>query len=77
MLGSLATVLLPDAPQPDAFAGSPFPEPLYSELVKRRFQVFTLHWPERPRRVLRITAQIYNEPAQYERLATVLGELVR
>jgi isopenicillin-N epimerase len=77
MLGSLATVFLPDAPQPEAFSGSPFTEPLYSELVKRRFQLLALHWPERPRRVLRVTAQIYNEPAQYARLATVLQELVR
>jgi isopenicillin-N epimerase len=77
MIGSLATVLLPDAPQPDAFLSSPFAEPLYSELVARHFQVLVLHWPERPRRVLRVTAQVYNEAAQYERLAAALRELVR
>jgi isopenicillin-N epimerase len=77
MIGSLAAVLLPAAPQPEAFLTSPFAEPLYSELVARQFQVLVLHWPERPRRVLRVTAEIYNEPAQYERLAAVLGELVR
>jgi isopenicillin-N epimerase len=77
MIGTLAAVRLPDAPQPEAFANSPFAEPLYSELVARRFQVLVLHFPARPARVLRVTAQIYNEPEQYERLATALRELVR
>jgi isopenicillin-N epimerase len=77
MIGTLAAVRLPDAPQPEAFASSPFAEPLYSELVARGFQVLVLHFPARPARVLRVTAQIYNEPEQYERLATALRELVR
>jgi isopenicillin-N epimerase len=76
MLGSLATVTLPDVPQAPGFASSPFCEPLYSELQKRRFQVLTAFWPAAPRRFLRVTAQIYNELSQYERLARTLRELI-
>jgi isopenicillin-N epimerase len=76
MLGSLASVALPDATQAPGFATSPFTEPLYSELVKQRFQVLACFWPAAPRRMLRVTAQIYNELDQYERLARALGKLL-
>jgi isopenicillin-N epimerase len=76
MLGSLATVVLPAGPQAPGFASSPFCEPLYTELQKRRFQVLTAFWPAAPRRFLRVTAQIYNELSQYERLAGTLRELI-
>jgi isopenicillin-N epimerase len=33
-------------------------------------------WPAPPRRFVRVTAQIYNELTQYERLAAALRELV-
>ena len=74
MLGTLASVALPDAPQPNEFADSPFAEPLYSELWAAGFEVLALHWPERPKRLVRVTAQIYNELSQYERLAKLLRE---
>ncbi len=74
MLGSLAAVTLPDAAQPDVFVNAPLAEPLYSELVADHFEVLAMHWPERPKRVLRVTAQIYNEHSQYERLARVLRQ---
>jgi isopenicillin-N epimerase len=76
MLASLASVALPDAPQAPESLISPFPEPLCSELCARRFQVLALFWPSVPRRVLRVTAQIYNDISQYERLARELKELV-
>jgi len=72
--GALAAVSLPDAPQPDEHANSPFAEPLYSEIVAARFEAFALHFPARPKRVLRVTAQIYNELSQYERLAAFLRD---
>jgi len=76
MLGSLASVSLPDAPQAPGHESSPFSEPLYAELVARGFQVLAAFWPAAPRRFLRVTAQIYNEASQYERLAAALKELV-
>lgn len=76
MLGSLASVALPDAAQAPGFETSPFCEPLYAELCKRRFQALTTFWPAEPRRVVRVTAQLYNDRAQYERFASTLAELV-
>jgi isopenicillin-N epimerase len=77
MLGSLASVSLPDAPQAAGHESSPFSEPLYGELVARHFQVLAAFWPAAPRRFLRVTAQIYNELSQYERLAAAVQELLR
>lgn len=77
MLGTLASVSLPDAAQPPEFLDSPFAEPLYSELWAEHFEVLAMHWPARPKRVLRVTAQIYNELSQYERLAQLLREQLR
>jgi hypothetical protein len=35
-----------------------------------------MSWPSAPRRVLRVSAQLYNEPAHYERLAGALTGLL-
>ncbi len=75
MLGSLASVTLRDAAQAPGFEASPFCEPLYAELCARRFQALATFWPAAPRRVVRVTAQLYNERAQYQRFAAALAEL--
>jgi isopenicillin-N epimerase len=74
MLGSMATVLLPDARNPNPL--SPLAEPLYGRLDQRNFQVLVLFWPKLPRQTLRVTAQIYNELEQYRRLATAVREIL-
>lgn len=68
MLGSLATVLLPDSPQPE---GQPDPQlkDLYDEF---RIQIPQIGWPKYPNRGVRLSAQLYNHPSQYEYLASVL-----
>jgi isopenicillin-N epimerase len=72
-LGSLAAVPLPDAPE-RAAARLPFNEyPLQAGLRERhRIEVPVISWPVAPHRVLRISAQLYNSPAQYEILAAAL-----
>jgi isopenicillin-N epimerase len=71
MLGFLASVPLPDG-APDA-PETAFGDPLQTALVERhRIQVPVVAWPEAPRRLVRISAHAYNEPAEYERLAAAL-----
>ena len=72
MLGSLASVALPP--------GSPEPPttPLYADplqdalLLRHGIEVPIPPWPAPPRRLLRISAQLYNEPGDYEALARAL-----
>jgi isopenicillin-N epimerase len=74
MVGSLATVPLPDAPA--ASAALPLSvDPIMATLWERyRIEVLASVWPASPQRVLRLSAQIYNEEAQYQRLARALLE---
>jgi isopenicillin-N epimerase len=78
-IGSLASVPLPDATR-NALAKLPFNEyPLQDALrEKHRIEVPLISWPAPPRRVLRISAQLYNSLPQYEVLAkAVVLELAR
>ena len=73
MVGSLAAVPLPDATE------APRPplglDPLQIRLFERhRFELPLPFWPAPPRRLLRISAQLYNRAEQYDRLAAVLRE---
>lgn len=72
MLGSMATVPLPDAPQPE---GEPDPQlkGLYDEF---RIQVPVPVWPKHPKRWIRLSAQLYNDHSQYEYAAAVLRRLL-
>ncbi len=80
MLGSMAAVELPK----DAAADVPDPAPmpgaghrLNDELFERfGIEVPVMVWPAAPRKLLRISAQAYNSPEQYERLADALGTLL-
>lgn len=77
MIGSLAAVPLPDGDE----GAPPSPlltEPLQDALLERwRIEVPIVIWPRRPRRLVRVSAQLYNRPEQYERLARALGALLR
>lgn len=76
MIGSLASIPLPDGdgqPVNDLF---PF-DRLQVELFERfRIEVPVIGWPRRPKRVLRISAQLYNRAEQYRYLASALWELL-
>ena len=73
MVGSMAAVPIPDGtpgPVPDF-------EPLQRELLERFAIEVPVHaWPRPPRRVLRVSAQLYNDLAQYQRLAAALREVL-
>lgn len=68
MLGSLASVALPD--EKGAESGG-----LQRSLLERhRIQVPVFSWPARPKRLLRVSVHLYNYAAEYERLAAALVE---
>jgi isopenicillin-N epimerase len=76
MIGALAALPLPDG------RGEPPPSPLYLDPLQDALmdrwgvEVPVIPWPAPPRRLLRISAQLYNERADYARLAEALAELL-
>lgn len=76
MIGSLATVRLPDSPHP-ASANPFLRDPLQVDLWERyRIEVPIVRWPAHPTRWVRIAAQLYNSLAQVEALAGALETLL-
>jgi isopenicillin-N epimerase len=75
-IGSLAAVPLPDGPRRQ-WPRLPFNEsPLQDALrTKYKIEVPIISWPAPPRRLLRVSAQVYNALPQYERLAEALRGL--
>jgi isopenicillin-N epimerase len=75
MIGSLASFPLPDGD------GTPSQSPLYADplqdvlLDRFAIEVPVIPWPESPARLIRISAQIYNDLGQYERLGQALREI--
>ncbi len=71
-IGALATVVLPEG-------GPPRPAPgqrdvLHDRLFEtHRIEVPVMHFPGSSLRLLRVSAQAYNAPAEYERLAAALS----
>jgi|YelNatPaOPRAMG01_1025707.scaffolds.fasta_scaffold04564_10 isopenicillin-N epimerase len=75
MMGALAAVPIWDA----AEAGPPksplYQDPLHDWLWdQHRIEVPIIPWPAPPRRLVRVSAQLYNCLGQYERLAQVLAQ---
>jgi len=73
MLGSMAAVPIPDFPKRELANLARNPEPLRGRLVREfGIEIPSTPWPAPPKRLLRISAQLYNSLPQYERLASVL-----
>jgi isopenicillin-N epimerase len=73
MIGSLASFPLPDGTNTEPPTSPLYADPLQDELLRdHRIEVPVIPWPKPPHRLLRISAQIYNTPEQYELLATAL-----
>ena len=70
MVGSMASVLLPDGDGP-APAGelSPLMDPLFDA----GFAALVMNWPQWPRQLLRVSAHLYNTPDDYLALAEALS----
>ncbi|HYO56051.1 aminotransferase class V-fold PLP-dependent enzyme [Archangium sp.] len=71
MVGSMATVALPDGGmEVSVIQGS---EPLQDKLLfEHGIEVPVVVWPRPPQRHLRLSAQLYNSPEDYQRLADAL-----
>jgi isopenicillin-N epimerase len=76
MVGSIASVRLPDG---TTDVGWRRPDPLQARLYEGwSIEVPVMSWPAAPRRLVRISAQLYNRYQHYERLAEALRkELAR
>jgi isopenicillin-N epimerase len=71
MIGSLASVPLP--PRATTETGWRVPEPLQARLFgAHRIEVPIMRWPAPPRRLVRVSCQLYNDAGQYARLAEAL-----
>lgn len=75
MIGSMAAIPLPDADEPSlAYGRDPLQDRLFFE---HKIEVPLQLWPAWPKRLVRISAQVYNTIDQYERLAEALLEELR
>ena len=72
MIGSIASISLPDG---TTDVGWRRLDPLQARLYEDwRIEVPVMSWPAAPRRLVRISAQLYNRREHYERLAEALGK---
>ena len=77
MIGSLAAVPISDGTDAKPPKSPLYLDPLQERLCTRhRIEVPIIPWPAPPKRLLRISAQLYNSLPQYERLAMALKPLL-
>jgi len=76
MIGALAALPLPDGGT-ELVEPLHLPDPLQDALLDRfGIEVPLAAWPAPPKRLVRVSAQLYNSAPQYERLAAALRELL-
>jgi isopenicillin-N epimerase len=74
-VGSLAAVPIPDAPHSEPPISPLYADPLQDRLLARyAVEVPVIPWPALPKRLLRISAQLYNSLPQYQLLADALKQ---
>jgi isopenicillin-N epimerase len=76
MIGTLGAIPLPDGPpdwEPDPLQPMPFQHDLFE---RHRIEIPLMCWPAPPKRLLRLSAQLYNSPDQYHALARALKSLL-
>jgi isopenicillin-N epimerase len=77
-LGAMASVPLPDAREHERSLPPLYMDPLQDQLLARHaIEVPVIPWPGFPKRLLRISAQLYNSSAQCQWLADALRELLK
>jgi isopenicillin-N epimerase len=76
MIGSLASIPLTDGDGASVNDIFPFDALQLALFERYRIEVPIISWPERPKRLVRISAQLYNQPDQYRYLAEALLDLL-
>jgi isopenicillin-N epimerase len=75
MLGAMAALPLPDGRA--TTAASLYGDPLQDELLERfSIEVPVVPWPRPPKRLIRVSAQAYNDASEYRKLAEALTVLL-
>ncbi len=73
MVGSIASVVLPDGLTTEI--GWRRPDPIQAKLFDQwNIEVPVMSWPSPPKRLIRVSAQLYNHRDHYVRLAEALGK---
>ena len=73
MIGSIASFPIPDGQSTEPPKTPLYLDPLQERLYKEeRIEVPIIPWPAPPRRLLRISAQLYNALPDYERLGKIV-----
>jgi isopenicillin-N epimerase len=76
MIGSLAVVPLSDGADAKLPKSPLYLDPLQERLcAQHRIEVPIIPWPAPPKRLLRVSAQLYNSLPQFKRLASALRSL--
>jgi isopenicillin-N epimerase len=73
MLGSMASLPIPDGSVTATGDRDPLHEALLDDF---HIEVPIMPWPQPPKRLIRISAQLYNDESEYERLADALTKVV-
>ena len=77
-IGTMASIPLPDNPPNEPPVAPFFINPLQNRLLeKHNIEVPIMIWPALPKRLVRISAQLYNSLPQYEVLAEALKKELR
>ena len=76
MIGSLASIPLPDSKLEEPYHSLRYLDYWQKPLIeKHHIEVPVITWPSHPKRVVRISAQVYNSLSQYKKLGKVLKKL--
>ncbi|MEE8410569.1 MAG: aminotransferase class V-fold PLP-dependent enzyme [Myxococcota bacterium] len=76
MIGSLAALPLPDG-APEVPTSSLYADPLQDDILRHSsVEVPVVPWPAPPKRLIRLSAQLYNRREDYERLAGAMRDLL-
>jgi len=77
VIGSLVSLPIPDAISGESSKSPLYLDPLQDQLLREHgVEVPIIPWPEPPKRLLRLSAQLYNSLPQFELLAAVLNRYV-